>query len=476
MVKTAIKPSMEQRILLFIKEHQLLKTGQKLVVAVSGGPDSVCMLDILVKLHRKLGIELLIAHLNHQLRGADSDADARYVADVAARLGIPAVIESRDVDAYRHRHRLTLEEAAREVRYSFLAEVARFAGTGMVAVGHTLDDHLETILMHLIRGSGTRGIRGLLPVSRWSSGAGGIIVIRPLLDISREETAAYCDRNRLEPRTDASNYSLAPLRNRIRHELLPQLREYNPGIAGALLRTARLAADDLAFIDGEVGKTRKKVSRKLKNAITFDKKPFRALPPSVQRHLLRTSIESLLGTIKDVEAAHIEEIMNLLDKPSGKKTLLPCGLAFTVEYDRYLLAPDSAALSPYPVLRGETRLNLPGVTSIPGWEIRAGVIRPPVKAGTSDEFTACFDFAETGDVLFLRSRRPGDCFQPLGMSETKKLNRFMIDEKIPQSWRTRIPIVVSPSRLIWVVGYRIDDGVRVTPDTASVLRLAFRRV
>lgn len=476
MVKTPNKPSLEQRILLFIKEHQLLQTGQKLVAAVSGGPDSVCMLDILVRLRRELGIELLIAHLNHQLRGGASDADARYVVALAAQLGIPAVVESRDVNAYRRQHRLTMEEAAREVRYSFLADVARSANTRVVAVGHTLDDHLETILMHLIRGSGTRGLRGLLPVSRWSSGPDGITVIRPLLDISHEETTAYCARNRLEPRTDTSNDSLAPLRNRIRHELLPQLREYNPGIAGALLRTARLAADDLAFIDGEVEKAREKVSYTLKNTIVFDKKTFRALPPSVQRYLLLTSIESLLGSVKDVEAAHIEEIMNLLDKPSGKKTVLPCGFTFTVEYDRYLLAPDSAALSPYPVLIGETRLNVPGVTSIPEWEIRAEVIRPPLKAGTSNEFTACFDFAETGDVLFVRSRRPGDRFQPLGMSETKKLNRFMIDEKIPQSWRTRTPIVVSPSRLIWVIGYRIDDGVRITPATRNILLLDFRRV
>lgn len=476
MVKSKNKPSLKQRVLLYISEHRLITTGQKLVAAVSGGPDSVCMLDILVKLRRELGIELLIAHLNHQLRGADSDADARYVADLAVRLGIPAVVESRDVGAYRRRHRLTPEEAAREVRYSFLADVACSAGIRVVAVGHTLNDHLETILMHLIRGSGTRGLRGLLPVSRWSSGAEGITVIRPLLDISREETTAHCARNRLEPRTDTSNDSLAPLRNRIRHELLSQLREYNPGIAGTLLRTARLAADDLAFIDGEMEKAREKVSRKLKNAIIFDKKPFRALPLSLQRHLLRNSIESLLGSVKDVEAAHVEEIMNVLDKPAGKKTVLPCGLGFTVEYDRYLLAADSAALSPYPVLRGETRLNVPGVTSIPGWEIRAEVTRPSVKAGISEEFTACFDLAETGDVLSVRSRRSGDRFQPLGISDTKKLNRFMIDEKIPQSWRTRIPVVVSSSRLIWVVGYRIDDGVRITPATRNILLLDFRRV
>jgi len=475
MTKKPTEPIPEQRVLRFIKENRLFTAGQKLVVAVSGGADSVCMLDILAKLHRELSIELHIAHLNHQLRGEESDADARYVAGLSARFKIPATVESRDVDAYRRQHRLTPEEAAREVRYSFLADVARKAGTGLVAVGHTLDDQLETILMHLIRGSGTRGLRGLLPVSQWLSGKYGITIIRPLLEISREETAAYCAQNKLGPRADASNASLIPLRNRIRHELLPQLRQYNPNIAEALLRTARIAAADLAYIDGEAEKMRGKVSRKLKSTVVFDKKLFQTLPPSLQRHLLRTSIESLLGSIKDIEAAHIEEIMNVLEKPPGKKTVLPCGLTFTIEYDRYLLAADSAALSPYPVLKGETRLNIPGKTAIPGWNIRAEVIEPPVRGETPDEFAACFDFATTGDVLSVRCRQAGDRFQPLGMSEFKKLAQFMIDEKIPQAWRTRIPIIVSPVQIIWVVGCRIDECIRVTPSTKRVLRLVFRR-
>ena len=168
--------------------------------------------------------------------------------------------------------------------------------------------------------------------------------------------------------------------------------------------------------------------------------------------------------------------MNVLEKPPGKKTVLPCGLTFTVEYDRYLLGSDSAALSPYPALKGETRLNVPGITSLPGWEIRAEVIETPVDVESSDEFTACFDFAKTGDVLSVRSRRPGDRFQPLGMGEPKKLNRFMIDEKIPQLWRSRIPVVASPDRIIWVVGCRIDESVSVKGNTGTVLRLTFSRV
>jgi tRNA(Ile)-lysidine synthase len=155
------------------------------VVAVSGGPDSVCLLHILSGLRKELDIELYVAHLNHQLRGAESDADADYVAGLSRRLKIPATIESRDVRSYQTQHHVSLEEAAREVRYNFLALVAAEVGAERVAVGHTADDHVETILMHLIRGSGTRGMRGLLPINRWTSSAGGLTVIRPLLELSR---------------------------------------------------------------------------------------------------------------------------------------------------------------------------------------------------------------------------------------------------------------------------------------------------
>ena len=474
MTKRQNKLSPEQRVLRFIKEKHLFAAGQKLVIAVSGGADSVCMLDILAKLHRELGIELHVAHLNHQLRAA-ADADARYVAELSARFKIPATIESRDVDAYRRQHRLTPEEAAREVRYSFLTDVAASLGTGTVAVGHTVDDHAETILLHLIRGSGTRGLRGLLPVSYRMSGKTRLAIVRPLLEISRRETSAYCRQNNLEPRTDESNASLVPLRNRVRHELLPKLREYNPAIVEGLLRTARIAADDLAYIDGEVDKVWNKISRQEKDTVVFDRALFNVLSPAIQRHLLRSAIESHLGNVKDVEAAHIEDIMALLVKPSGRKTVLPCGLTFTIEYGRYLLAADSAVLSPYPFLKGETRLNIPGNSTIQRWNIRAEVIEPPVKVETTDEFTACFDFAKTGDELSVRPRRAGDRFQPLGLSEPKKLNEFMIDARIPRAWRPRIPVVCSQEQIIWVVGQRIDERVKVTEKTSRVLRLEFKR-
>jgi len=468
--------SLELRVLRFIQEHHLVSGGQPLLVAVSGGPDSVCLLHILVELQDELGVRLHVAHLNHQLRGAEAEADAQYVSDIASRLGIPATVEPRDVKGYQAQQHISLEEAAREVRYTFLAQVAESIGAGQVVVGHTIDDHVETILMHLIRGTGTRGLRGLQPMVTWQFSGRSLTVVRPLLEVSREETASYCQHYQLMPRIDASNRSLSLLRNKIRHRLLPLLRSYNPRIAEALLRTARIAEDDLAFLDREVSRIWSEVAQSQENVITLDKERFLGLSPALQRHLLRSSIEKLLGNLKDIEARHIEEIMDALTKPAGKRLNLPGGLIFSVEYSKYLIGSDPAALSPFPKLEAEFTLKLPGETRLPGWHIEATIIDPSVVKGKPEnDFTACFDLDKTGDELVVRTRRRGDRFQPLGMSQPKKLGEFMIDARIPHAWRGRIPIICSLNQILWVVGWRIDDRVKVTQDTKQVLCLEFKR-
>jgi tRNA(Ile)-lysidine synthase len=477
MTRSPITP--QHRVLRFIRENALVSSGQKLLVAVSGGPDSVCLFHILLGLRKELGIELHIAHLNHQLRGAESKADAEYVATLARRLEIPATVESRDVRSYHLQHHVSLEEAAREVRYSFLAGVAEDVGAERVAVGHTADDHVETILLHLIRGSGTRGMRGLLHISRWQSKDNSLTIIRPLLELSREETIAYCRRHHLKPRADTSNLSPEPLRNRVRHYLLPELQKYNPQIAEALLRLARTATDDLDFIETEARRLRNKVARAEGSSVIIDKKSFLALPSALKRHLLRASIESLLGNLKDIEAAHIEEILNALDKPAGKVIGLPYGISFTIEYDRYVMSPDPASICPFPALESEFELKVPGKTSTSGWDIEAAILSPSaakVKSAETNEFAACFDFDRTGGKLSVRRRLPGDRFQPLGMKQPKKLNQFMIDARIPQAWRRRIPIVCSAGQILWVVGFRIDERAKVTEKTEKVLRLEFKRI
>ncbi len=471
--------SLLPRVLRFIKQHDLVRSGKTLLVAVSGGPDSVCLLHILVGLQAELGVKLHVAHLDHQLRGADSEADARYVANLAARLGTPVTLARHDVKAYRVAHRLSLEEAAREVRYGFLAEVAHSLNIERVAVGHTCDDHIETILMHVIRGTGTRGLRGLLPVTRWHSDSSEITVVRPLLEVSREETDAYCQRQGLAPRLDVSNLALSPFRNRVRLQLLPQLKSYNPRIVEALLRTARIATDEFVFFEQETDRVWGEVARRENDILVLDKEKLSPLHSALKRHILQKAIEEMLGTLKDIETRHIEDMMSALAKPAGTLVTLPRGILFVVEYDRYLVGRNPAALCPFTVLEGETRLNIPGETRIPGWRVEATITDHAgyeTHEGLVDSMTACFDLSKTGRKLYLRSRQPGDRFQPLGMGQPKLLADFMVDARIPRAWRDRVPIVVSPSQITWVTGWRIDDRVKVTPRTDEVLCLTFERV
>ncbi|UCD54048.1 MAG: tRNA lysidine(34) synthetase TilS, partial [Dehalococcoidia bacterium] len=418
--KERYQETLEQRVLHFIREEQLVSSPSSLLVAVSGGPDSVCLLHVLVKLREELGITLHVAHLDHKLRGAESEADARYVSELAQHLGIPTTIEEREVKAYQKDKRISLEEAAREVRYTFLAQVAKAIGADRAAVGHTMNDHIETILMHLVRGAGIRGLRGLQPHSEWQLAKEHLAVIRPLLEVSREETADYCHRHKLMPRIDTSNLSLSPLRTRIRYQLLPLLTSYNPQVTEALLRTARIADDDLAFIDKQCLQSWAEIAQKQGSIIALDKERLLNLPLALQRHLLRMSIEELLGNLKDIEMRHIEEIMNVLTKPAGKRVSLPGSLTFCVEYNQYLIGQDREALSPFPPLEAESPLKLPGKTQLPGWQIAADIVNREQKT-EKEKSLAYFDIDKTVNKLSVPSRKRGDRFQPLGMSQPKKL-------------------------------------------------------
>jgi len=246
-------------------------------------------------------------------------------------------------------------------------------------------------------------------------------------------------------------------------------------VTDALLRVGHIAADDLAFIDEEIARLWDKIVQEQENTIILDKERLLELPSALKRHLLRTSIEKLLGNLKDIEMRHVEEIMDALTKPAGKKLSLPGGLVFSIEYDKYLLGPDPSELSPFSVLEAEFPLKVPGETSLPGWSVEAAVISPEAMGDDARGYKAYFDLNKTGDNLVVRSRRLGDRFQPLGMSQSKKLGEFMIDAKIPHAWRRRIPIVCSPQHILWVVGWRIDDRVKVTGSTKQILCLEFKR-
>jgi len=477
MMADAKLPDPSEKMLNFIRDNHLITPGQKILVAVSGGPDSVCLLHLLHSLQDELGISLQVAHLNHRLRGAESEADARYVSTLAEKLKVPCTVMEADVRQYRQQHRLSLEEAAREVRYSFLARVARETGAGKVATGHTLNDHLETILLHFIRGTGIQGLRGLRACQTLEFSGERLTLIRPLLEFKREETEEYCRIHSLLPRQDTSNFSFSLLRNKVRHELLPLLQKYNQGIYEVLSRTGQIMDDEIAFLESQVDRVWSQVTSQEDTVLILVKEGLKNLPRALLRHLLRRALASQLGTLKDIEMRHIEGMLQAIELPPGRKISLPGGLYFEVEYKRYLLGKQIEKLIPFPEIHGIYRLNIPGKTVLPGWEIEAEILLAEQISVTEirDEFTACFDFAITGADLSLRTRKKGDRFQPLGMSQIKKVGEFMLDARIPRSWRDRIPIICSPRQIIWLVGWRVDDRARVTPQTSRVLCLRMKR-
>jgi tRNA(Ile)-lysidine synthase len=500
------KTKPESKVLDFIQRHSLISSEEILVVGVSGGADSVCLLHILAKHRERLGIKLHVAHLNHLLRGAESEADTEYVSNLTDSLGIPITIGKQDVAAYKTERNCSIEEAAREVRYAFLGRVAKEVGANRIAVGHTRDDHVETILMHILRGTGTNGLCGLVPYSPMAYDSqemslraetasvakdqrSTLLVLRPLLNVTREETMLYCQEHQLAPRIDSSNVSLSFFRNRLRLRLLPLLRQYNPSLDQALLRLADIAKEDNAFIEQQASELWDAVARQENNTIYLDKKQLARLSIALQRQLLRSAVTRLIGDARDIEASHIEAARSLLTKPTGKRIFLPHGFICQGGYDEIVIA-DTAKQSqlppcPFPPLPSEVPLKVPGETVFPGWKVRASVVRDRMDSTSSREalstnqetyqgnLVADFDLHKTGTKISIRQRRPGDRFQPLGLSMSKKLYEFMVDAKIPRSWRSHIPIVWSRQHIIWVAGWRIDDRVKATEASKEILRLEF---
>ncbi len=323
-------------VLEYIHKHQLVPAQETVVVGVSGGPDSVCLLHLLWTLRENLQLRLHVAHLDHMMRGIESETDAAYVEDLAGQLGLPVTIERQDVDGYRKANRLTVEEAARDVRYEFLGRVAAGVGSSTVAVGHILQDQAETILMRFLRGAGALGLQGIQPAMVRRCEGRDVKVIRPLLEISRRDVERYNRSQGLIPREDPSNVSHSFLRNRVRHHLIPVLHEYNPRIEQALLRTAEALTADSAFLDEQASQLWETLVSLEEGTVSLSM-DIRRLHVALQRRLLREAVKTILGDIQDVEWKHIEKMRSAFALPKGKRISLPRGLVFQVLSDGYRL-------------------------------------------------------------------------------------------------------------------------------------------
>ncbi len=471
---------LEKRVLDFIRSRCALSRESLVVLAVSGGADSMCLLHVLHVLSHTLHIRLHVAHLDHMLRGAESRKDAEAVTAYAGALGLPCTVAARDVLASAAASSCSLEETAREVRYSFLREVARHLGAEVVMTGHTRDDAVETVMLHILRGSGVHGLRGLEPVADYPRGPdgeatrGSLRLVRPLLLVSRREARQYCRVLELDSREDASNESLAPLRNRIRHEVLPSLRQINPRFDDALLRLARAAMDDDDSLQQQAEKLWKQIARWSRGVVRIELAGFCAASPAVQTRLVLNAVAWLHGSTRDMSFQHVVAVCALSAKPSDKQVHLPHGIVWRREEAELVafirgseprLTCRNAPAEPVP-------LAVPGETRFPGWRVVASYVDRADDV-PQDRYVAHVAADRADGPLVVRRRRPGDRFRPLGMPQEKKLQDFMVDARIPAGVRDGVPILTSPSHIVWVVGWRIDDRVKVTGDTQHVLRLEF---
>ena len=474
-------PSLDARVQAALLRAGYASGGVKLVVAVSGGPDSMALMHLLTALKETAWLELHVAHLNHDFRGEEAFVDARFVAAAARDLGLRCTVEEDDPEAYRRESGVSsFEEAARELRYRFLARVAESQGAQAVAVGHTADDLAETVLMHVIRGSGLHGLRGMEEVSRWVSRSGDhqTTLFRPLLGTSKRETADYCLENSIAVRKDLGNDMPRFTRNRVRSQLMPALAQYNPRIIESLNRLSETSTLVIDYLESQVDALWERCVKEQGGWLVMDSSALAQEHPLAARLLLRRAYLELAGDPRRLYQSHLRDMANLIEAPPGKSLRLPRGLYLHSSYGRLWMGKGAEVPCPFPELHGETRIPIaqPGhavAHTVSGWQ--CGMERTDATKEPSEGlFTADLDLDSLGgEAITIRTRKPGDRFHPLGMDHSKKLQDFFVDQKVPRAWRDRTPLVTTERGIAWVVGHRVAEWAKVCPDR-SKLRLSFR--
>jgi tRNA(Ile)-lysidine synthase len=464
-----------------------LEPGRPLIAGVSGGPDSLCLLDIL----QRLGYAPVVAHFDHQLR-PDSGQDARRVALIAQNYGLPFVLGSLDVAGFARRHKLSIEEAARIARYRFLFETARQRSVQAVAVAHTADDQVETVVMHLLRGAGLSGLKGMAYRSEmpgWDPGMGGpVALVRPLLGTWRTQIMEYCQEHQLEPTHDPSNADLTFFRNRLRHELIPTLGQYNPRVKEALWRMAQVLAGDQAVLEDVTRQAWAScLSGQGAGYVMLSLDRLRGLSLGLQRGVLRTAIDCLRPDLRDIDFAAVERAVGWVSQPphTGQADLVS-GLNLYFENERLFIMESKAILAEddWPLTNGgiEQVLSIPGNLPLEnGWAITCEEVEFDGWEGLSvlksSPYHAWLDSSALTPPLQVRTARPGERFEPLGMGgHSMKLSDFFINQGLPRRARPNWPLVCSGEQVAWVCGYRPAHPFRVCETTQSVVHLHLHKI
>ena len=455
-------------------EEQRL-TNCTIVIAVSGGPDSSVLLHSLVSLRRQLNLKLHIAHLEHGIRGKEGEEDARYVEETCQTLGLPFTLRREDVEAYGRRFKLSTEEAARSCRYSFLLHVALEIGASAVVLGHTADDQVETVMLNILRGTGIYGLRGMPVINLRISGKKHVFLVRPLLGIRRSMVLEYCEEKGLVPRMDSSNDSIRFTRNRVRHQLLPSMRTFNPSLDAGLLRLAHCASLTVEGLEQETSPIWERVAEESEDAVWLNTREWPDIPKAYRFHILRRAYQTLMENPWGLTERHMVAMDKMLAGPSGKALQLPSGIRMYSTYGKVCMARNTNPLAGGPNMERAFPIAVPGKTSLPHWQIIATIHRRiPAKLEAAYGLKAYLDLDVLKGDLAARSRRPGDLFQPLGMEGKKKLQDFLLDRRVPKWQRDGIPLVTTATGIAWVVGERIAHWARVRQESRNILCLEFQ--
>jgi tRNA(Ile)-lysidine synthase len=455
-------PQDNDNILRAIERYPMFCAGDLALVAVSGGPDSVAMLHALHSLSGKLDISLHIAHLNHGIRGDESNYDEDYVCNLAHSYNIPITVERADVPAIKADLNLGEEEAARLVRYKFLHNTATELNAHKIAVGHNANDRAESVLLNIIRGCGLEGLASIKPINGK--------IVRPLIDTTRDEIERYVAIHALPCRIDSTNFDTAYARNRIRHELIPILqRDYNPQIINALLRLAQIAVDQTDVMNA--------AAKSADNAIRYDGDIDAALladlPDGLISHILRGEIERIKGDLIDISFENINNVLEGLKNGCDFTINLPPGDIYVTRAGNSLKVWQ--AQMPVHIEPFECAIAIPGKTPIAaaGVVLDCSLIENPKPAKLQPN-EVIIDIDAVAGELKARSVRPGDRISPMGMTGSKKLQDVFVDKKIPRRRRATAVVVCDDEKILWVVGIVASElgkvsvqsrkGIRITSD------------
>ena len=459
-----------------------LVKDRPVIVGVSGGPDSLCLMETL----RQAGYPVIVAHFNHQLR-PESSQDARMVEKTAARLMLGCIIDGANVRAYAEQEKLSIEEAARNLRYRFMFRLARERNAQAVAVGHTADDQVETVLMHFLRGSALTGLKGMSFRSFLKVFDAEIPIVRPLLKMWREETVMYCAVNGLRPHYDSSNDSLNFQRNRIRHLLIPNLESYNPKFREAVLHMTESLKGDYAFVMETLDKAwQETVTDMDEEVIAFDSALLSKHSIGLQRNLVKQAMQILRPGV-DISFSVLERATNMINNSAHSARVdLKGGLRMFRELGQVYICTLDADLPfnlwPQMMEVKQTPVAVPGQVALAGgWKLNCERWRIPALAKeqaqrNEDQFQVWLDAENLPESFELRTRRQGDHFSPLGMDgHSQKLSDFFVNEKMPQRAREHWPLLCAGDEILWVPGYRSAHPYRLTATSQKVVYFSVTR-